>query len=423
MIALSRLAVVAFLAACSTRSVSPEPAVAAAPVPDVSGPFGVITAIAFAPDGTLFLGDSGTGRLHALTPEVVDNPAAESWYNLKNIHGAIASRLGTTKDNVRIRDLAIHPKNQEAYLAVGRAIDDRYASAVVVANQAGDLRILDLSDGGSSVAIPGGPADGHVFYGEVPARDLTITDLEFHDQTLYAAGLSNADFDSTLYATPVPFEGEAIKTTVEIFHGVHAQNETRAPIRTMKVVDLGGEPHLVAAYTCTPLVTIPLSDIDNGAHIVGKTVAELGYGNTPGDMMVFPVAEQGQEPVDMMLLTNKNRGAQLIPVASIAQAAEGEGITAPTGLAPVALGAMDIPLTSVIDADDQNATVIAVVRRDDYTGDVELLSYPKGSYLRLSEYQSEYEMPNYSYPESQQGIKQFHNQQKPAEGHAAYVKP
>ncbi|MEN0063300.1 MAG: hypothetical protein AAGA48_14200 [Myxococcota bacterium] len=415
------LFVTALLHACATKA----PLESAAPPspPDVSGPFDAITVLEFAPDGTLFLGDSGTGQIHAMTPTISDNPMAEAWYNLKDIHGTIAARLGTTKAQVRIRDLAIHPQNAEAFLAVGRIVGDEYASAVVAVTQEGNVRLIDLSDGGTSVSIPGGPADGHVFYGEVPARDLTFTDLEYYDGMLYAAGLSNADFDSSLYSIPVPFEGSMVKSTVEIYHAVHDQNETRAPIRTMKVVELNGSPHLVGAYTCTPLVTIPVADLKDGAHVTGKTIAELGFGNTPGDMMLFEQAAPGQEPSPVLFLTNKNQASQVIPIATLAEAAKGEGLTTPSGLQKAALGAMDAPLTSVIDADDQSASVIAVVRRDDYTGHIELLSYPKGSYLRLSEYESEYEMPGYTYGEPQAGMKAFHNQQKTAEGHAALVKP
>ncbi len=68
---------------------------------------------------------------------------------------------------------------------------------------------------------------------------------------------------------------------MEIYHAGHNLIETRAPIRAMSFTSWGGRPYLVAAYTCTPLVTIPLDDLKDGAHIRGKTVAELGYGGVP----------------------------------------------------------------------------------------------------------------------------------------------
>src|SRR6266568_4972703 len=50
---------------------------------------------------------------------------------------------------------------------------------------------------------------------------------------------------------------------------------------------VGNEPTLLAAYTCTPLVEFPLSDLKPGAKVKGKTIAELGNRNRPIDMIVY----------------------------------------------------------------------------------------------------------------------------------------
>ena len=71
------------------------------------------------------------------------------------------------------------------------------------------------------------------------------------------AGLGNSNFASTLRIYDFPFNEHATASTVEMYHPVHDQLETRAPIRKMAVVTLDGEPSLVAAYTCTPLVVMP----------------------------------------------------------------------------------------------------------------------------------------------------------------------
>lgn len=55
----------------------------------------------------------------------------------------------------------------------------------------------------------------------------------------------------------------------------------------MQFVTLNNEDYVLAAYTCTPLVLIPVKDIKDGAHVVGKTIAEMGYGNAPVDMIQF----------------------------------------------------------------------------------------------------------------------------------------
>jgi hypothetical protein len=63
---------------------------------------------------------------------------------------------------------------------------------------------------------------------------------------------------------------------------------------------LGGKPYVVAAYVCTPLVTIALDDLKDGAHIKGKAIAELGYGNTPADMISYSSKDPSGKPQDML---------------------------------------------------------------------------------------------------------------------------
>ena len=45
--------------------------------------------------------------------------------------------------------------------------------------------------------------------------------------------------------------------------------------------------YILAAYTCTPLVKIPLSDLKPGAKVKGVTIADLGSGNQPLDMVPY----------------------------------------------------------------------------------------------------------------------------------------
>ena len=61
--------------------------------------------------------------------------------------------------------------------------------------------------------------------------------------------------------------------SIEIYHGAHGKFETRSPIRTFAAYEAGGEQSLIAAYTCTPLVRIPISSMQADTKVVGKTVA------------------------------------------------------------------------------------------------------------------------------------------------------
>src|SRR5262249_35553267 len=85
--------------------------------------------------------------------------------------------------------------------------------------------------------------------------------------------------------------------------------------------DINGEANLLAAYQCTPLVKIPVADLKPGAKVRGKTVAELGNGNRPLDMIVYE-----KDGKTYLLLTNSNRGVMKIPTENLDKA---EAITEP----------------------------------------------------------------------------------------------
>jgi len=76
--------------------------------------------------------------------------------------------------------------------------------------------------------------------------------------------------------------------------------------------NIGGQPHIVAAYTCTPLVKIPVSALKPGAEIKGTTVAELGNRNKPLDMIAY---KKGGK--DYILLANSSRGVMKIDTTGI----------------------------------------------------------------------------------------------------------
>ncbi len=410
---------------------SAEPA-APAEAEAASLPFGSVTALAFGDADTLLVADSHRGRVYALPAPA--GPAAEAddaddaggapgGFQLRDLDTRLAELLGTTPPQVRVHDMVVHPTTGEAYLAVARSGGEEVASAVVIAPPSGELRLLASPEDAPSVVLPSATGEGFAFYGYFPSQDLTFTDLLVHEGKLYVAGLSHAEFDSTLWSTTFPL-GEAVATTtVEIFHGIHDQQETRAPIRAMAVVDVDGTDHLVAAYTCTPLVVFPLSGIVDGAHVTGKTIGEMGYGNTPSDMLVYTTQDAQQQPMEVLFLQNADRAAQVVPLAAVREAARGEGITESVPLNEQAsLGASSIPMTNVLEVADQDPRHLAVLRRDAREGDLELISYLKGVYFRLSDFQSEYEIPGYTYAEAQQPIRQFQNMMKVDEGYPGHVR-
>jgi len=147
-------------------------------------------------------------------------------------------------------------------------------------------------------------------------RAQSVTDMAFHDGRLYVAGLSNEEFASKLWALPYPFASERAAdrgTSVEIYHGSHGQLETRSPVYTFVPYAIGGVPHLVAGYLCTPLVKLPVSSLAPGSKVRGTTIAELGAGNRPIDMVVYK-----KDGKDYLLMSNTSRGVMKIPTERFA---------------------------------------------------------------------------------------------------------
>ncbi|MEL6190159.1 MAG: hypothetical protein AAFU79_36510, partial [Myxococcota bacterium] len=351
-----------------------------------------------------------------------ENEAAGPYYNLRDVDSSLADLLGVSPRDIRVRDVAVHPTSKEAYIAVGVAAGDSYESTIAIINQSGDARLMDTDLPTETLDVPSAPAEEFFFYRDIFAsRDLSFTDLEFHDGQLFVAGMSNADFASSMWVAPYPFEGAASTTTLEIYHGVHAQYETRAPIRAMEIIDIDGEDYMLAAYTCTPLVLFPLEGFEDGEHIVGKTIGELGYGNTPGDILAFDTEDGEGNPFPVIFIQNKSQSAQVMAKDAVVAAAAGEGITTPLGLEPVVLGAANAPMVGVLQAADQDPGRILTLRRDPDQGDLELVSFLKGVYFRLSDFQSEYEIPGYEYPPEQDSIREFQNFMKLEEGYPELI--
>ena len=117
--------------------------------------------------------------------------------------------------------------------------------------------------------------------------------MAFADGRLWVAGLSNEEFASKLRAIPYPFASVDGGTSVEIYHGNHRAVETRSPVNAFVPYTLNNEQHLIAGYTCTPLVKFPIADLKPGEKVRGTTIAEFGAGNRVLDMIVYTQGRPG----------------------------------------------------------------------------------------------------------------------------------
>ncbi|MFS2003637.1 hypothetical protein ACEN9F_08420 [Duganella sp. CT11-25] len=370
--------------------------------------------LAFGDANTLFVADWKGARIYAL-PVAAPAKAAGKPFNLMDVQAPIAKALGVAPSALRFEDLAVQPGSELAFVALTvRAAKGKSSPAIVSVDAAGKVTRLDLGKAAGSAAITDAPAADLAFWRDLPAQTLTVTDMRFHQNKLYVAGLSNRSFASTLRVYDYPFSGKAQATTIEMYHPVHNEVETRAPIRSMAVMTIGGEPTLVAAYTCTPLVTIPLKDLKDGAHIVAKTVGEMGWGSAPNGLVTFKMGD-----AEYALLVNSSRSADLLSAADLSAAAAAPGLNTPIEWpAKPYLGvkATMTPLAAVMRIDNLNPQLLLALRREDASGQMQLVSIPKGAYLRLSDFVNEYDFPDYRYPEGDK-FREFHKYARGLEGY------
>lgn len=375
--------------------------------------------MAFGPDNVLFVGDSKSGVLYAI-PTVANPQEKPVPFNVHGVDKLIAKELGVPASELIFNDMQVHPVSQEAYIAIKRGHSPDAVSVIVAVNPAdGSIKLVDVSKK-TQIKVKNIRTDEFKLYGRSSTR-LNITDIDYHDGFVYVAGLTNGEFASTLRKIAYPFSNkqEAV-AGIEMYHAVHTQNETRAPIRTMTFEEIEGKSILIAAYTCTPLVSIPTSEIKEGNHIKAKTIAELGYGNTPIDMITFMAQEQDGSFDKKLLIINKERSASLISLKDFTEANKGDGLSG-FSMGPEGVKIFPVPMSGTMHIADQNQMMLTALKRDFDSGDVNIFSKVKGAYFRLSHFDSEYEFPDFKYSETDPW-KGFHNMLKPMEGFPELIK-
>jgi hypothetical protein len=260
-------------------------------------------ALAFGPEGILLVGDSTSAAIFAL--DTADRgPGKATPVSIAGINEKIAAMLGTAQDQIHINDMAVNPISRKVYLSVSRGQGPDAAALILRTDSSGKLEELSL-DGikHSKVDLPNAPDPAATDRRGRSHRLEAITDLAYVDGKVIVAGLSNEEFASTLRSIPFPFETADTGASVEIFHGAHGRWETNSPVRTFVPYEIKAEAHILAAYTCTPLVKFPLAQLKPGTKVVGTTIAELGNRNRPLDMIIYQ--RDGQ---DYILMNNSSRG-------------------------------------------------------------------------------------------------------------------
>ena len=308
--------------------------------------------MAFGPGNVLFVGDITGAAVHAfalrdkdLTPQTgAELGNFDNFEGVELVRGLdvkLAALLGTSYDNIVIGDMVVHQPTKQILLSVERGRGPAVIPAIVKVNH-GRLELLKL-DGvpHTKISIPNEP-DLNARLEFEPQQIYAITDIKYYNGEVFVTGISNQRFASTLYRIPYPFIGQKATCTVEIWHPVHGEFETRAPIVRQLIREIRGEPHLFAVYGCTPLVRFPLAALKDGAHVRGDTIGELGYGSNPLDMLTF---NNPFDHKDYLLVTIDVRSASQIAVADL-EAAPPESTGGAIDFGPGGLGRTqrDLPI-------------------------------------------------------------------------------
>ena len=326
--------------------------------------------LAFGPDGVLFVADSKQAAIFALDTQDSKPAANNRALEVTGINKIIAGMIGVQSDELRINDMAVNPLSQNVYLSVSRGRGpDATPLLMKVASDGGISELVLDKIHFSKATLPNPPLPGGT--GRRNRRAQAITDMAYVDGQLFVAGLSNEEFSSQFHTITFPFKNTDNGTSVEIYHGAHGRFETRSPVRTFVPFKIKQETHLVAAYTCTPLVKFPVSDLKKGQKVQGTTVAELGNRNRPLDMISY---EKNGEPY--LLIANSARGVMKVRTTGIGTI---EAITDPvTGGGSAGLTYETIaPWKGVLQLDRLNEqSALVLVEHESGTSDLKTLALP-----------------------------------------------
>ncbi len=279
------------------------------------------TTLAFGPEDILFVGDAKAAAVFAIATGNKKGDASKASINIEDLPAAIGNEIHAK--SVVVNDLAVNPRTGAAFVAV--TADDK--AAIVQIDGAGKISQVALTDVKfAKAALANAPEDKVTGEGRRAQnrRGDSITDIAFFESKVLVSGLSSAQASSTVRELNFPFAESDKGVGVEIYHAAHGKSEDGAAMRTFVPIMIDGEPSLLAAYQCTPLVKIPLKELSAaGEKITATTVAELGNRNRPLDMISYEKGGDG-----FLLLSNSARGVMKITTAGLKEA---KALTEPVG--------------------------------------------------------------------------------------------
>ena len=315
------------------------------------------TTLVFGPDDILFIGDSKAATVVAVATGDTGEGSHGHSIQIDDVLAKLAAH--TKAEQVAIQDLVVNPRTGTPFLAVHA--DQKPLIIKVVGD--GNFEVLDLQACPSSQAVlDDAPEDKVVRQGRRSRnpRDDSITDLAFFENKLLVSGLRDAVASSTVRELSFPFGNQERGVGVQIYHAAHGREEDTAAMRTFVPLMIDGEPTIVGAYVCTPLVKISVEDLSGaGESVNATTVAELGNRNRPLDMVSYEQDGEGY-----LLLSNSARGVMKIPTDGLGDAPELEEPVRGGGTAGQSYETVE-SLDGILEMDRQGDKSLLVLLQDD----------------------------------------------------------
>lgn len=276
--------------------------------------------LAFGPEGVLLVGDTKAAAVYAIETRDTSGDPSKVKLNITGINKKVASALGASE--AKINDLAVNPESGTVYLSV--TAGGKPAIVQVMAD--GSIKQMSLGKVRYSMAtLPNAPPDRLTGRGRRRRnlRNSSITDLAFVEGQIIVSGTAVVDGAAKSVVRSLQFPpSKADKgMKLEIYHGAHGRYEDNRAANTIVPFKIGDELHVLAAYTCTPLVKFPVSSLTKKSEARGTTIAELGNRNRPIDMISY---QKGGK--NFLLLSNSSRGVMKIGTDKLDQK---EGIASP----------------------------------------------------------------------------------------------
>lgn len=233
-----------------------------------------IESITFGPDGLLVIG----GGARVVTVETGDTKSAP-WTKteIANIDQALAGKLGLTAKDIEIRKLVVNPASGKAYIAL-QSLKTK-GNVILTVDGTGTIAEFPLED----VKYTSYTLD-------TPKASITkVTDIAWANGKIVAATQASDKFAGSRVFTinPAAKDGATTQISTKTYHVGHGKWETSAPLRVLMPIIESGKTSVVGSFTCTPVVRYDLEDAKNDEQVTGKSVVELGTGNTPRSMFSY----------------------------------------------------------------------------------------------------------------------------------------